>query len=275
MAKIFREPLVLTQGTGVTINLNNQLINAKTRETVTIGIGNDVSVTGNPVFVTLTPTNEQFQINQYIIKPNALTGSISLLGSLTSDSLTIGGDMSVLGTTTAQKIESQLTQSVTLFESGSTQFGDTSDDTHQFSGSFLSSGSFSVGNYSVSRVSNDTSLTDGSSTDLVTEKAVKTYLDANDDDTISAYFRKSFAHTGSFVSSTTSSFTAVTASAPTGFTSTSEHDFVFFINGQLMEHDGVSVKQAGTSFLLHIDGDSIGYDLTTEDEVVAWGKFNS
>jgi hypothetical protein len=275
MANIFREPLVLTQGTGVTINLNNQLLQAKTRESVTISIGNDVSVTGNPIFLTLTPTNEQFQINEYLIKPNALTGSISLLGSLTIDSLTIGGDMSVLGTTTAQKIESQLTQSVTLFESGSSQFGDTSDDTHQFSGSFLSSGSFSVGNHSVSRVSNDTSLTDGSSTDLVTEKAVKAYLDANDDDTIPAYFRKCFTHTGSFVSSTTSSFTAVSASAPTGFTSTSEHDFVFFINGQLMEHDGVSVRQAGTSFLLHIDSDSIGYDLTNDDEVVAWGKFNS
>jgi len=275
MANIFREPLVLTQGTGVTINLNNQLLQAKSRESVTISIGNDVSPTGNPVFLTLTPSNEQFQINQYLIKPNALTGSISLLGSLTSNSLTVGGDMSVSGITTAQKITSQLSQSATIFESGSSQFGDTSDDTHQFSGSFLSSGSFSVGNYSVSRVSNDTSLTDGSSTDLVTEKAVKTYLDANDDDSIPTYFRKCFAHTGSFVSSTTSSFTAVSASAPTGFTSTSENDFMFFINGQLMEHDGVSVRQAGTSFLLHIDGDSIGYDLTTEDEVVAWGKFNS
>ena len=90
MAKIFREPLVLTQGTGVTINLSGQLLQAKTRESVTIGIGNDVSTTGNPVFLTLTPSNEQFQINQYLIKPNALTGSISLLGSLTSDSLTIG-----------------------------------------------------------------------------------------------------------------------------------------------------------------------------------------
>jgi len=275
MANIFREPLVLTQGTGVTINLNNQLLQAKSRESVTISIGNDVSPTGNPVFLTLTPTNEQFQINEYLIKPNALTGSISLLGSLTSDSLTIGGDMTVLGTTTAQRITSQLSQSVTLFESGSTQFGNTSDDTHQFSGSFSSSGSITLGNHLVRNVSDDTSLTDGSSTDLITEKAVKAYLDTNDDDTIPAYFRKCFAHTGSFVSSTTSSFTAVTASAPTGFTSTSEHDFVFFINGQLMEHDGVSVKQAGTSFLLHIDGDSIGYDLTTEDEVVAWGKFNS
>ena len=123
MANIFREPLVLTQGTGVTINLNNQLLQAKSRESVTISIGNDVSVTDNPVFLTVTSTNEQFQINQYLIKPNALTGSISLLGSLTTDSLTIGGDMSVLGITTAQKITSQLSQSVTLFESGSSQFG--------------------------------------------------------------------------------------------------------------------------------------------------------
>ena len=275
MANIFREPMTIIQSTGVTVNPNNTELQARTRESVTIGVGNDVSTTGNPVFLTLTPSNEQFQINQYLIKPNALTGSISLLGSLTSDSLTIGGDMSVLGNTTAQKIESQLSESVTLFESGSTQFGDTLDDTHQFSGSFSSSGSFSVGNHSVNSVSNDTSLTDGSSTDLVTEKAVKAYLDANDDDTIPAYFRKCFAHTGSFVSSTTSSFTAVSASAPTGFTSTSENDFMFFINGQLMEHDGVSVRQAGTSFLLHIDSDSIGYDLTNVDEVVAWGKFNS
>ena len=275
MANIFRQPLTIIQGTGVTANPNNTELQAKSRETVTISIGNDVSVTSNPIFLSLTPSNEQFQINQYIIKPNALTGSISLLGSLTSDSLTIGGDMSVLGTTTAQKIESHLSESVTLFESGSTQFGDTSDDTHEFSGSFSSSGSISLGNHSVSSISNDTSLTDGSSTDLVTEKAVKAYLDANDDDTIPAYFRKCFAHTGSFVSSTTSSFTAVTASAPTGFTSTSEHDFVFFINGQLMEHDGVSIQQNGSSFAVHIDSDSIGYDITNDDEVVAWGKFNS
>ena len=275
MANIFREPLTIIQGTGVTVNPDNAELKAKSRETVTISIGNDVSVTSNPIFSTLTLSNEQFQINQYIIKSNALTGSISLLGSLTSDSLTIGGDMSVLGTTTAQKIESQLSESVTLFESGSTQFGDTSDDTHQFSGSFSSSGSFSVGNHSVNSVSNDTSLTDGSSTDLVTEKAVKAYLDANDDDTIPAYFRKCFAHTGSFVNSTTSSFTAVTASAPTGFTSTSENDFMFFINGQMMEHDGISVQQNGSSFAVHINSNSIGYDLTNDDEVVAWGKFNS
>ena len=88
---------------------------------------------------------------------NALTGSISILGNTTVSSLTTLDNMSVLGTTTAKKIESQLTQSITLFESGSTQFGDTSDDTHQFSGSFMSSGSFSV-NHSVNGISNDTNF---------------------------------------------------------------------------------------------------------------------
>ena len=38
MANIFREPLVLTQGTGVTVNLNNQLLQAVSRESVTISI---------------------------------------------------------------------------------------------------------------------------------------------------------------------------------------------------------------------------------------------
>ena len=61
MANIFREPLVLTDGTGVTINLSGQLLHAKSRESVIISIGNDVSVTSNPIFLSLTPSNEQFQ----------------------------------------------------------------------------------------------------------------------------------------------------------------------------------------------------------------------
>ena len=285
MANIFREPLTVIQGTGVTVDPNNIPLQGKSgpSEQLTISIGNNVSTTGNPVFLTLTPYNTasvspniQFQINQYLIKPNALTGSINLLGSLTSDtSLTVGGDMSVSGITTAQKIESELSQSVTLFESGSSIFGDTSDDTHQFSGSFSTSGSLMLNDYTIRGVSNDTSLTDSEATDLVTENATKAYVDASDNDTLQSYLRKSFVHTGSFVNSSTSSFTAVTASAPSGVTSTSESDFMFFINGQMMEHDGISVQQNGSSLAVHIDSDSIGYDLSSDDEVVAWGKFNS
>jgi len=277
MANIFREPLVLTQGTGVTIDLNNQLLQAASRESVTISIGNDVSVTGNPVFLTLTPTNEQFQINQYLIKPNALTGSINLLGDTTiKNNLIVGGNLTIKETTTVEKIESSLSQSYTIFESGSTQFGNTSDDTHLITGSFSSSGSISLSNYNVTDVSNDIYLSVGRTDYLVTENGAKDYVDENDNDNLETYLRKCFAHTGSFVDSDTFTFSAVTASSPSPtITSTRVDDFMFFVNGQLMESDALTIQQQGSTLKLDINSDNIGYDLTNDDEVVAWGKFNS
>jgi hypothetical protein len=58
-------------------------------------------------------------------------------------------------------------------------------------------------------------------------------------------------------------------------TSTTENDFLFFINGQYMEHDALTIAQSGSVFLLKVDNDSIGYDLELDDEVLVWGKFNS
>ena len=48
-----------------------------------------------------------------------------------------------------------------------------------------------------------------------------------------------------------------------------------FINGQYMEHDAINIQQAGSSLLLKVNNDSIGYDLETDDEILAIGKFNS
>jgi hypothetical protein len=73
----------------------------------------------------------------------------------------------------------------------------------------------------------------------------------------------------------TASFSATSASAPTGITATSEDDFVFFINGQYMEHDALEIEQAGASFYLKVDVDSIGYVLEGDDEIIAHGKFNA
>ena len=70
-------------------------------------------------------------------------------------------------------------------------------------------------------------------------------------------------------------FNSVTASAPSDMTSTSENDFVFFINGQYMEHDAITIQQASSTFYLKVDTDSIGYELESDDEILAWGKFNS
>ena len=87
--------------------------------------------------------------------------------------------------------------------------------------------------------------------------------------------RKSFAHTGSFVDSSTQIFTAVTASAPTGVTATSKDDFMFFRNGMIMEQDALSIEQNSSDFLLTINVNNIGYELDSNEEIIAWGKFNS
>ena len=276
MANIFRQPLVFIDGVGVTISTNNTPLRAVTRELTTISIGNNVSKTGNPIFLSLTSSNEQFQINQYLIKPNALTGSINLLGDTTvRNNLIVGGDLTIKETTTVEKIESSLSQSYTIFESGSTQFGNTSDDTHFITGSFLSSGSISLSNYNVTDVSDDIYLSVGRTDYLITENGVKDYVDENDNDNLEIYLRKCFAHTGSFVDSDTFTFSAVTASSPSPtITSTRVDDFMFFVNGQLMETDALTIQQQGSSLRLDINSDNIGYDLTNDDEVVAWGKFN-
>ena len=128
-------------------------------------------------------------------------------------------------------------------------------------------------------MSNDGALTDASQNALVTEFAVKTY--ANQVTASVAveqeYLRKNFFKSTTSISvPSTASFNAVTASAPETLIDTNENDFVFFINGQYMEHDALTIEQANAStFLLKVDNDSIGYDLETDDEIVALGKFNS
>ena len=127
---------------------------------------------------------------------------------------------------------------------------------------------------SVTEISNDTTLADEGTTSVLTENAFKTYF-SDQTTNFQRYQRKSFAHTGSFISVSTASFAAVTASAPSGFTSTSENDFMFFINGQIMEHDAITIEQSGSEFLVQVDNDGIGYDLKSSDEIVAFGKFDN
>jgi hypothetical protein len=43
-----------------------------------------------------------------------------------------------------------------------------------------------------------------------------------------------------------------------------------------MEHDAVEVEQKTTVlFHLKVNTGSIGYELESDDEIMAWGKFNS
>jgi hypothetical protein len=189
--------------------------------------------------------------------------------------MTILGSATILGKLTANELHTTFTSASIIFASGSTKFGDTIDDTHEFTGSVDATGSFSLNEYSVNEISNDTTLGDSSATALVTENAVKSYVDSEVGD-VQSYLRKQFVKISSSITgSATASFSAITASAPTGYTATSENDFIFFINGQYMEHDAITIQQAGSLFLLKVDTSGIGYSLESDDEILSIGKFNS
>ena len=205
-----------------------------------------------------------------------MTGDLNVTGSVTTTgALTVNGAATITGILTAQEFHTEVVSASIIYSSGSTQFGNDTSDTHEFTGSLLITGSLSMNNYSVTEISNDTTLADSNAEALVTENAVKSYIDNQTDDQ-QAYLRKQFVKLSSSITIPgTASFSATSASAPTGMTSTSENDFIFFINGQYMEHDAIQIQQESSTFRLIVDNDSIGYDLESDDEILAIGIFYS
>lgn len=77
-----------------------------------------------------------------------VTGSLTF-GTITGSSAYLTGDVFVGGKVTAQEFFTQYVSSSIIYQSGSTKFGDTTDDIHQRTGSMLITGSFSsVGSFS-------------------------------------------------------------------------------------------------------------------------------
>ena len=62
--------------------------------------------------------------------------------SITTGSVSLTGDLTVLGSINARQFNIGIISSSILYQSGSSKFGDTTDDTHQFTGSVSISGSF-------------------------------------------------------------------------------------------------------------------------------------
>jgi hypothetical protein len=177
-----------------------------------------------------------------------VTQTISMDMDPTLNSLTVTGNAVIQGDLTAQSYNTELVNSTVLYDSGSTKFGDDITDTHQMTGSLNVTGSF-----------------------LLNGDEVGTSIS-----TFDQYTRKQFVKKNTtLIGDSTASFSAVTASAPAGMTSTTEDDFLFFLNGQYMEHDALTIQQANGAFYLKVDTDSIGYVLENDDEIIAWGKFNA
>ena len=284
----YKNPLILELGNGVSGSVNGESFTSSSREiqgnideTVTLNIGQAVETTSNVTFNNLSSSaevkigdNSLLLGDGFISSSNSVvahTGSVVITANVTAPSMTLNGKL------TAPDFEVSVTGSTTLFDSGSSRFGDTLDDTHVVSGSTGLSGSFGLNGTSVSEISNDITLAGTNASGLTTENAVKEYLNTTlDSSTRLAYIRKSFVHTGSFTNSETSSFNAITASAPSGVTSTTEQDFMFFINGMLIENDALTINQkTSTNLELRLDTSGLGYELESDDEVIGFGKFNS
>ena len=275
IAVVVTNPLTFNEGTGVTLSEDGVEFDGGSAVDLTISIGQDVATTSNVTFAQVSASSLVF--DDVTFDSGSITGDLGITGSVsTTGNLTVAGNATIGGIVTAQEFHSEFVSGSIIYASGSTQFGDTLDDTHNFTGSLLVTGSITLnGSSAMIEVSNDTTLADSSATSFVTENAVKTYVDSQVDDP-QTYLRKQYVKTtASITVPATSSFTSVTASAPTGMTSTSENDFVFFINGQYMEHDAIAIQQNGSTLLLKVDNDSIGYLLESDDEILAIGKFNS
>ena len=267
-------PITFNQGTGVTLSQNGVSFDGSTAIDLTISIGQDVGTTSNVTFNSVSASS--VTLGTTTIDGSAITGDLGITGSVTlTGDFSVSGDATIGGIVTAQEFHTEFVSASIIYTSGSSQFGDTLDDTHNFTGSLDITGSYTLNGYQVTEISNDTTLADSSATALVTENAAKTYIDTK---VLASqtYLRKSFFKKNTSITGTsTASFNAVTASAPTSLTDTNENDFVFFINGQYMEHDALTIQQSSTTFLLKVDNGSIGYDLESDDEIIAVGKFDS
>lgn len=69
---------------------------------------------------------------------------VNNLEPLSGSVVSVGSDLTVAGTLIAKVLRTELTQSVVLYESGSTKFGDTQDDNHFFTGSVNIQGEIEV-----------------------------------------------------------------------------------------------------------------------------------
>ena len=95
-----------------------------------------------------------------------VSGSVS--ASISPDNgLQINTDVFIDGTLTAKELHIDYVTSSVLYESGSTKFGDTSDDTHNFTGSVYIDGNLNVdsitGSIDYSNITNKPTLVSGSS----------------------------------------------------------------------------------------------------------------
>ena len=211
---------------------------------------------------------ETFRVEDPIIELN-YTGSTALAG--VDSGLKVGRN----GTTDAQLVWDESTTKWSVDNGTGVLYGIAKESGSELKGAELNEASSSTMNTNANLTFSGTGEVLGLPTMPTTSGSAtsKQYVEQ----TIGGYLRKQYVHKVSSISipHTASFNSVVTASAPAGFDATNENDFIFFINGQYMEHDSLTIKQDGSTFKLMVATASIGYDLDGDDEILAWGKFNA
>jgi hypothetical protein len=140
---------ILTAGSIVgSISASNGVVSGSSQITLSSGIGySKLATTGSNQFTdsqnitgslraTLTGSFGSLQVNDTLTVNHGI--------STISGSLGITSDLTVLGVINARQFNISIISSSVLFESGSSKFGNTSDDIHQFTGSVQVTGSLYV-----------------------------------------------------------------------------------------------------------------------------------
>tara|TARA_B100000900_G_C20419969_1_gene650524 strand:+ start:68 stop:910 length:843 start_codon:yes stop_codon:yes gene_type:complete len=275
----FKNPLTTSGSSG----FNTSIVGEQDGNQATINtfsIGQDVGTTDNVTFNGITQPQSQTAIigtseNNMVLGYGFISGSnlqFTVDEQGISENYTHENDIVINGDMNFASASVGESSTENIFKSGSTTFGNSLDDKHHITGSVRVSGSVEINGTSIVGVNNSSDLSQARTNVLVTENAAKLAL-GGDSTTNLEYIRKIKAVKGT-ITGTTGSFTATTASISTGLGNTTKLDFQFYLNGMLMEYDALNIKQGGSTFELHIDTNSLGYNLTSDDEVVGWGKFN-
>ena len=142
-----------TWHSGKQLFLNRSGSSNSIQEIITTNVTNTGSIT-----LTQTGSFGELVVSQdanlrrdlYVVRDIITNGSADISASITASSLFIkqsgrvNGDLTVLGSINARQFNIGVISSSIMYTSGSNKFGDSSDDTHQFTGSVTITGSIYV-----------------------------------------------------------------------------------------------------------------------------------
>ena len=198
MATKLKSSLTFNADTGITISNSGIEFDASEPLTQVVSIGQDIGTTSNVQFNAITSSGYNFDGYNFIY--DRWTNDFDTGGNMSVTSnftMTGSQNATINGKVTAEEIIAELSSSTTIFKSGSTQFGDSIDDSHYITGSLNNSGSFLLDGYTVTGISSDAFFTESSSLDLATESASAAYTSrvigsANEPTDTDLYIRKNY-----------------------------------------------------------------------------------